>query len=227
MQRVVQTIRQIARHEMEQRVAAGVGVVKSVHGANGQKEYACTVEMRDSGLVLARVPIAANVIGAVSLPRENDLVVILFVNQDLHAPVVVGRLYSEDVEPPKHGPGEMVLSLPGDETEAEKLLEVRIKTPGDGTREAVVTLKGSSVSVECRIADDSVEIKVQDVTLSLKQTGSSDGQLELKAGPATVTLKQGGDLSLETSGTLKLKAGKVEINADTTVQVNGTAINLN
>jgi uncharacterized protein involved in type VI secretion and phage assembly len=227
MQRVVHTIRQIARHEVEQRMAVGLGVVKSVHGANGQNDYACTIEMRDTGLVLPKVPIATNLIGTVALPRENDLVVVLFANHDLHAPVVVGRLYSDEVGPPRHGPGELVMSLPGEETAPEKVLEIRVKTPGDGSREVTVTLKGSSVSVECRIGDSSVEMKVQDVTLALTQTGASDGTLELKAGQASVTLKQGGELTLETSGTLKLKAGAVEIDADTSVQVNGTTIALN
>lgn len=227
MQRVVQTIRQIARHEVNQRPSVSLGVVRSVHGSNGEKAYACTVELRDSGVVLPKVPIATNLIGSVALPREKDLVVVAFANQDLHGPVVIGRLYSEDVEPPQHGPGEFVVSLPGDETTPEKRLEIRTVTPGDGTRTVTVTLKGDSVSIECRIADDGVQVQVQDVTLSLKQTGSSDGSLELKAGEAKISLKQSGEMNLETSGTLKLKAGKVEINADTEVKVNGTTISLN
>jgi hypothetical protein len=227
MQRLVHAIRQIARHEVEQRLAVDLGVVTAVHGTGEGRTHACTVVLRDSGLVLPRVPIATQLIGGVALPRERDLVVVLFVGHDLHGPVVIGRLYSEDVEPPEHGPGEVVIALPGDETDAEKRLEVRVQTPGDGSRTATVTLEGPSVSVSCRIDDAGVEIAVQDVTLSLTQTGSADGTLRLAAGEASVSLEQGGAMTLQTSGTLRLRAGKVEISADTSVEVNGTTVSLN
>ena len=86
MHRVVQTIRQVARHELDQRCNMSLGVVKSTHGTNGEQNYACTVQLRESGIVLPKVPIATNVIGSASLPRENDLVVVVFAGGDLHAP---------------------------------------------------------------------------------------------------------------------------------------------
>lgn len=227
MQRVVHSIRQIARYEVMQRMSVALAVVKTVFGTADGNDYACAIEIPETGLAFPRVPIATPVIGGVSLPRENDLVVVVFPFHDLHNPVVVGRLYARDVEPPDHAPGETVLSLPGGETDAEKRLELRVKTPGDGTREATVTLEGSSVSVTCRIADQAVEVKVQDVSLSLQQTGASDGTLTLAAGDAKITLSQGGDLTLETTGALKLKAGSVEIDADTSIKINGSTIDLN
>ena len=115
-QQAVNTIRRIARHEVEQRNAVALGVVQSLHGSNGEPSYACTVELRDSGIVLPKVPIATGLIGTAALPREKDLVVVVFAGGDLHAPVVMGRLYTEEVAPPDNGPGEFVLGLPGDET---------------------------------------------------------------------------------------------------------------
>ncbi len=227
MQRVVQTIRQIARHEARQNTAVALGVVKTVFGTADGNDYSCAIDVPALGLAFPRVPSATGIVGAVSLPRENDLVVVVFPFHDLHNPVVVGRLYPRDVDPPDHSEGETVLALPGGETDADKVLEFRIKTPGDGTRQATVTLKGSPVSVSCTIADQSVEIKVQDVTISLQQAGSSDGTLTLSSGDTKVTLSQTGDLTLEASGTLKLKGGNVEINADAGVKVNGSTIDLN
>ncbi len=143
MQRIVQTIRHIARHEVGQNWNASLAVVKALHGANGESHYACTVELRETGVVLPRVPIATGLIGVAALPREKDLVIVVFAGGDLHAPVVVGRLYSEDVVPPQNAPGEFVAVLPGDETSEDKRLELRIKTPGDGTRDIQLKLAGS------------------------------------------------------------------------------------
>ena len=226
MQRAVQTIRSIARHEVEQRWTSTLALVKSVQGANGTKKYSCTVELRETGIVLPEVPIATGVIGAVSLPRENDLVVVLFPGGDLHGAVVVGRLYTEEVSPPKNGPGEFVLVLPGDEESADKHMELRVKTPGDGTRTLNLTLDGS-IKVELAINDESIELKAQDTQLKLTQTGSSDGKAELKAGDCKVTIEQAGDVSIEATGTLKLKASKIELSGDTSIKIAGQTVELN
>jgi uncharacterized protein involved in type VI secretion and phage assembly len=226
MHRVVDSIRQIARHEIAGRENAGLAVVKAVHGANGDKDYAATVQLRESGLVLPRVPIATGLTGYVALPRENDLVVVLFVGGDLHAPIIVGRLYSQEVAPPAHGPGEVVVVLPGDETSPDKRLELRVKTPGDGTRSLDLLIDGT-VKVELAIDDQSIRLKAQDAELLLRQTGSSDGVAELKAAGSRVRIEQGGNVTLEAQGTLKLKATNIEIKADASVKISGSTIDLN
>ena len=226
MQRAVQTIRSIARHEVQQRWTSTLALVKSVQGTNGEKKYSCTVEMRETGIVLPEVPIATGVIGAVSLPRENDLVLVMFPGGDLHGAVVVGRLYNEEVAPPKHSQGELVIVLPGDEEATDKRLELRVKTPGDGSRNLTLTLDGS-VKVELTINDEGIQLQAQDTQLSLKQTGSSDGKAELKVGDCKVTMEQGGDVSIEATGTLKLKASKIELSGDTSIKIAGQTVELN
>jgi uncharacterized protein involved in type VI secretion and phage assembly len=226
MHRVVQTIRHIARHELDQRWHTSLGVVKAVHGANGDAYYACTVELRESRLVLPKVPIATGVIGLTVLPRENDLVVVLFVGGDLHAPIVIGRLYNEEVAPPAHEPGEVVTILPGDEDSTEKRLELRIKTPGDGSRTLDLVLDGS-VKVALSVNDESITLQVQDTKLRLRQTSSSDGKAELQVGDSRVVIEQGGNITIEAANTLTLKAAKIEISGDATVKVAGQTIDLN
>jgi hypothetical protein len=226
MQRAVETIRKIARREVEQHWSSALAVVKSVQGSNGTHHYSCTLELRETGIVLPQVPIATSMIGAVSLPRENDLVLVMFPGGDLHGAVIAGRLYTQDVAPPKHEPGEMVIVLPGDEAATDKHLELRVKTPGDGTRSVTLTLDGS-VKVEVIVDDEGVQLKVQDTQLTLKQTGSSDGKAELKVGDCKVTLDQSGDASIEATGTLKLKASKIELSGDTSIKIAGQTIELN
>lgn len=226
MHQVIDTIRQIARHEVSQRPGLSLAVVKSVHGANGQKAYACTVELRDTGLVLPQTPIAANLIGSVALPREGDLVVVGFAEGDPHGPVVLGRLYSENVDPPQHGPGEVVTVLPGDETDSQKRLELRVQTPGDGSRSMRLTLDGS-VKIELIVNDEGIHLQSQDVSLDLKQTGGGDGRATLKAGDATVTLEQKGEMKIEAANKITLNANEIEIAGAASVKISGATVDLN
>lgn len=228
MHRLVSTIQQIARHEVEQQVAPALGIVQTLHATSGGKnDYSCTVELRDSGVVLPRVPLATQLIGLTALPREHDLVLVVFAGGDLHAPVIVGRLYNEKVAPPKHGPGELVTFLPGGEKDEKKALVLKVATKDDGKRSMKLSLAGDSVNVELVIDDDGIRFKAQDVSLVLKQTSSNDGMAELKAGDAKVTLKQNGDMAVTAKGKLQLKAKEIEIKADTKVKVSGQTIELN
>lgn len=226
MQPVVDVVRQIARAEGRSRPFVSLGVVKSVHESSGDADYACTVALRDSSLVLPRVPIATSVIGAVSLPREGDLVTVLFIEGDYHDPVVIGRLYHRDAAVPPHKPGEAVVSLPGGETADDKRLDLRVTTPGDGTRSLALTLDGS-VKVELVVNDASIRLKTQDALIELTQTSGSDGEVRIEVGQAKATFRQNGDVSIETTGNLTLKGNKVEISGDTQVKIAGTTVQLN
>ena len=96
-EQLLHTLRGIARDEAAQRWATAAAVVRSVHGGT---EHACTVQLRESGLVLPRVPIAVGVLGAAALPNEGELVLVAFNGGDVHGGVVIGRLYDEKTAPP-------------------------------------------------------------------------------------------------------------------------------
>lgn len=223
MHSVIHTIRHIARHEIGRQWNAAFGVVKSVKtGA----DHRCTVQLRETHLVLPDVPIMVGVMGAAAPPDPGDLVLVLFAGGDLHAPVVVGRLYSDEIAPPQNEPGEFVLALPGAETSAGDRLDIRIKTPGDGTRELKITLDGD-VKVELAVSDNSIALSAKDTVLKLTQSGGSDGKAELLSGNSSVTIEQSGDVTIEAEGTLKLKASKIEISGDAEVKIAGQTVSLN
>jgi uncharacterized protein involved in type VI secretion and phage assembly len=223
MHRMVHTIRQIARHEMAQQVGPALGIVKSIYTA---QDYSCTVKLRETGMVLPKVPLATDLIGLVAPPREDDLVVIVFLNGDIHAPVIVGRLYNETVAPPTHDAGQVVTVLPGGEEAPDKRLEMRIETPGDGSRTVRLTLDGS-VKVQLEIKDDTVDLQAGEARLKLTQTSSTDGKAELSVADSKVVIEQSGNVSVEATGTLRLKASQIEISADSTVKIAGQVVNLN
>jgi phage baseplate assembly protein gpV len=222
-QQLVQTVRGIARAEVLQRWTTASAVVKSLHGGT---EHACTVQLRESGLVLPRVPIAVGVLGSVALPNEGDLVIVAFAGGDVHGGVIVGSVYDENTAPPDHGPGQVVLNLPAGETSDDSRLLLTVNVPGDGTRSATLTL-GGSVTVSVTIDDGGVVVSAGEASLALKQSSSSDGSAELKVGGSSVLIEQGGDVTVKATGTLTLEGTKVEISGDATVKVAGQTIALN
>ena len=222
---IVGTMRAVARDEAASRWHPALGVVTSTHG--GTTSHACTVKLRETDLVLPKVPIASGLLGTAALPAEGDLVVVAFAGGDLHAPVVLGRLYDDEIAPPDHDPGELIVSLPGGETDETKALKVALRTPGDGTRRLEVTLSGSSVTISIAVSDDTILLQAQDAKLELTQSGSSDGRATLSVGDSSVTVEQGGDITITATGALKLKGSTVEIDGETTVKVAGQTIDLN
>jgi Type VI secretion system/phage-baseplate injector OB domain len=224
---LVDTIRGIARDEARRQWHPALGVVTSLHGrSDGEAFHACTVRLRETGLVLPKVPLAVGLLGVTALPQEGDLVVVAFAQGDLHAPVVVGRLYDERTAPPEHGPGELVAWLPGGEEDETKSLRLTVSTPGDGSRLLELAL-GGSVPIEVAVDDEGVRLATKDALFTLRQSGGSDAKAELTVGQASIAVEQNGNVTVEAGGTLTLKGAKVEISGDATVKVAGQTIQLN
>lgn len=226
MHRVVSTIRGIAREEAQRRWHPAHAVVTSVHGRNGEQLHACTVKLRETGLVLPKVPIAVGLIGMAALPQVGDLVLVAFAGGDLHAPVVVGRLYSEQTAPPEHDRNELVAWLPGASEGTDDAVRLAVRTPEGGPRKVEVLLDGN-VRVEIRLEDERLLVAAGEAKLELTQSGGSDGKASLTVGQASIVVEQGGDVTVEAGGTLTLKGTKVEISGDATVKVAGQTIQLN
>ena len=63
---IVNTVRAVARDEVDRRPYVSLGEVTSIHG--GTDGHACSVKLRESGVVLPKVPIAVGVLGYAALP---------------------------------------------------------------------------------------------------------------------------------------------------------------
>jgi hypothetical protein len=209
----------IARHEAGERAIASIGQVTSVFPADGpQKDHAVTVKLRDSGVVLPRVPVAVGAMGFAAIPAVDDLVVALFLEGDYHAPIVVGRVYHPDQEPPKHKDGQIVLRLPSGASSPNLNCEII----GDPAR-IKLTLPGD-VLVE--LAEEKVLLTVGKLKVSL--SGSGGGRIEIAAGSSTFTLKQDGDVALKSAGNLKIEAAaNLELVGQAKVKVTGGLVEVN
>jgi phage baseplate assembly protein gpV len=211
-------IARIARHEARARALPAIGVVDDIHPAEGgPPDHAVSITLRDSGAKLPRVPIAVGALGFAAIPAVGDLVILVFLDGELNAPVVVGRLYHPDLQPPEHAAEQLVLALPPGAAEPDLRLVVDGSAPS-----ATLTLPGD-VTLEIKAED--VRVAVGGVELHL--TGAGGGRAELSAGGSSITLKQDGDISIEAVGNLKLKGTQVSIEGSAKVSVKGAVVELN
>jgi uncharacterized protein involved in type VI secretion and phage assembly len=212
------TIARIARHESEARSIAAVGRVVEVFPAGGgTADHAVTVKLRDTGLVLPRVPVAVGVMGAAAIPAVDDLVVVVFLEGDLHGPVVLGRLYHPGQDPPEHAEGEVVLRLPSGTSSPKLNLvvagdepAVRFDLPGD---------------LRVELTEGRAAVEVGAMHLVLEAAGG--GRAEVSAGGSSIVLKQDGDVTVSAVGTLKLEGATVEVSGTAKVKVSGAVVEIN
>ncbi len=212
------SIARIARHESSARPVAAIGRVVDLFAPTAeQPEYAVSVELRDSGLVLPHVPVAVGSMGFGAIPAADDLVVVIFAEGDYHAPVVVGRLYQPDIAPPEHKDGELVLKLPPGKSQPDIDLSIIGEKPS-------ITLKlPGDVIVE--IVKEKVVIQVAEMKVDLHAAGG--GAVDIAAGGSTITLKKDGDITISAAGNLKLEATEIEIAGSSKVKISGAQVDVN
>lgn len=213
------SIARIARHESESRASAGAAIVTDTHSSSGaDNDYAVSIKMRDSGLVLKNVPVASNLLGTVAMPEPGDLVVVVFLDGDFHAPIIVGRLHHPDRNPPSHDTDHLIMSFPAGEEEASTHLSVA---------------RGSEANIELKLGEDfTLALNKESATLTigdmkLEVTSKSGGRAELAAAGSSIVMKQDGDVTISSKTKLVLEGNEVEIKGQSKVTVNGAQVELN
>lgn len=201
------TIRRIVQEEMGQVRTAELAVVEEQH----PDEFASTVKLRDSGIVLRKVPVATQRIGAVSIPAVGDLVLVQFVGGSINAPIVTGRLYNDEDRPPANDDAQAILHLPLDAGDDDA---IHWELHSGDKREIVLKL-GGGLELNLRDDDPVVELSVDGgkATLKIERDGAvtleSQGNLKVKG--ADVSL-EGDSIKVEATGELNLKGAKVNLN---------------
>ncbi len=216
MSGLVEVIQKIVDHELRKVNIAALGVVTSIfpHSSGGDKDnYECNVKLKYRDLELRRVPVATQHIGLAHTPNVGDLVLLTFVNGDVNAPVVIGRLYTDEDRPPVSQEEEVVYSPPYSRQSGLRRVHLELAS-------------GVVVSV----TDDDVTVEAGRTTLKLNR----DGDIAIESS-AKLTVKATGDLalsaaniSIESQQTMELKAGATaEINATGPLTIKGAMVNIN
>lgn len=200
-------IQKIIQSELKQLRVSELAVVEEQHShaSDSDKDnYSCTVALRNSGIVLKKVPVTTARIGSVSLPNIGDLVLVQFVNGNINAPVITGCLYNEEHRPPVNGDGKTVMHFPLGEDDDNA---VHVEFSGQDNRALALKLgKG----LEINIKDDDPVIDIQ-----------------VDGGKAAITIARDGEINIQSDGNVTLKGNEVTIEAQGTMNLKGRTINLN
>ena len=207
---LLDTIRRIVRDELRRLPGATLAIVQEQH--LGEDEYACTVALHDSDLVLKRVPIATARMGLAAIPAVNDLVLLQFLNGDVNRPIIVGSLYNDEDRPPAHGDAQWVGELP--------------LGAGDGSGVSLLAKGSDPPSLELRIGGGLVVTLKDDDPVVAIDVGAGSAALTIDS-DGTIAVKGGRGLSIEAGTDLKMKGANVTIEGSGEVTVKGAVINLN
>ena len=210
-----ETIQRIVQEELQRQQTAALATVQKSHphGSDGDTDnYACSVVLRDTGLVLNQVPVATSRVGHVSIPHPGDLVLVQFVGGDLNAPVITGSFYTDQARPSVSQEQQALWQLPAD---ADAGSAVRFQLNGAGPQEIQLQVGDACV---VKLVDDttvvSVDVDGGQAVVQIDRNGdikvTSNTNLELNAN--AITVKAQSDLTLEAGGNLKIKGGMVNIN---------------
>jgi uncharacterized protein involved in type VI secretion and phage assembly len=202
-----ETIQRILQEELGRVRTAELAVVQEQHphaDDSDKDNYACTVRLRDSGIVLGQVPVATPRIGSVSIPAVGEMVLVQFVGGDINAPIITGRLYNDEDRPPVNEDGQAITHLP---LGAEDGDAVHIELHSGERRELVFKL-GSGIEVNVR--DDDPVVKA-----------------EVDGGKFTLQVDRDGTLTLESQGNVQLKGSEVSIEAQSQLNLKGGTVNIN
>ncbi|MGZ4334857.1 MAG: phage baseplate assembly protein V [Gaiellaceae bacterium] len=200
------SIQQIVREEVGRMRTAELATVQKQHphASSGDSDnYACTVVLRDSGIVLSRVPVATERIGSASIPAVGELVLVQFLNGDVNAPVIIGRLYNDADRPPPNDDGQAILHLPLGASDDQA---VHVEVHSD-TRKAIVKL-GTALALT--VQDDDPVVKV-DVAGQASLKIGKDGSITIES-QTDISIKGSSNVKIEAAGQLTLKGATVNIN---------------
>ncbi len=232
---LIGTLQEIVRAELAGLRIAELGVVDAVqpHEEGGDSDnYACDVKLKNSGLLLRRVPIATDRIGAVAPPNVGDLVLLAFDKGDVNQPIVIGRLYDERQRAPTSHLNEVIFRLPLDEADDKTIKAAIRKTDGDPKRELLFEMPPK---IKVQVTDDHVSATAGQTEMKLTQAGGgADGKVTVTAGRTTITMDQDGtvtiesatSLSIEAETDLTIKGASVSIEATGGVTVSGATATL-
>lgn len=226
MSTLVGAIREIVRQELQSLRVTELGLVEDVYphaDASDTDNYGCDVKLKNSDLLLKRVPIASGHIGTAAIPNIGDLVLVSFYKADVNQPIVTGRLYNDKDRPPANKPNEVIFHLPLN-AQDNKAIRAAIRNIGDNTppRELLFEMPPK---ITVRISDGTVRATAGKTELKLDQPGSSGGEVTVLAGRTKITMNQDGDIKVESAGSMTLEASsdmKLKANASISIEAQGS-----
>jgi uncharacterized protein involved in type VI secretion and phage assembly len=204
---IINTIQEIIRQEMRRLRVADMGLVEEVYphsAADNDDNYGCDVRLKNSGLLLKRVPLTIGHIGTAAIPNKGDLVLLAFDKGDVNQPIIIGRLYNEKQRPPLNNPDEIIFRLPLAAADDKTIKGAIRNHQSDSPPREIIFEMPPKIIV--RVTDGTVHATAGKTQMKLDQPGGSGGTVTILAGSTKITMNQDGDVTVEAAADMSLKA---------------------
>jgi len=222
MSGMVEVIRKIVEAEIRKIHVAELGVVTSIfpHASDGDKDnYECNVKLKNTGLELQKVPVATQHIGLAHIPKVDEMVLVTFLNGDINAPILIGRLYTAEDRPPAND-GEEIIYIPPYSENAD-LRRLHMELPSGiilSVTDDILNVEAGKTMLKIN-RDGDIEVESNE-----KVSITASGEMIFNADKITIESKQDMNITAGTNATIKGESGvKMESSATFEIKASATA----
>jgi uncharacterized protein involved in type VI secretion and phage assembly len=240
MSGMVEVVRKIVEAEIRKIHVAELGVVTSIfpHASDSDKDnYECNVKLKNTGLELQKVPVATQHIGLAHIPKVDEMVLVTFLNGDINAPIIIGRMYTAEDRPPAND-GEEIIYIPPYSENAD-LRRLHMELPSGiilSVTDDILNVEAGKTTLKIN-RDGNIEVESNEkvsITASGEMTFAADKitieskqDMNIKAG-TNATIKGESGVKMESSATLEIKASATaNIEASAPLTLKGAMVNIN
>jgi phage baseplate assembly protein gpV len=219
MESIVSIMQQIAAREAEKIYTTELGIVTAIFPHEDEQDknnYQCSINLKNrkkangKDFELRKVPLTTGHIGTVIIPNVGDLVVVAFINGDLNAPIIIGRLYNDEQLPPISKKEELVV-------EGIEVIKVKMK---DG-KTTIEIDKDGNMTVN---AQKKITLKNEKTSLEMDDEGNitmqSDQKMTFKNKKTSIEMDDEGNFTIQANQKITVKNEKVQLEMDETGKLN-------
>lgn len=203
MSGIIDAVKKVAETEFKKILTTELGIVTSVfpHSDAGDNDnYECNVKLKDKDLELRKVPMTTQQIGLSNPLHVGDLVLVTFINGDINAPVILGRLYNDEDRPPLSKQEEIIYKPTYSKN--PDLRRLNIVLPGNDD---------NNVNIE--VHDDQITTKVGKSFVTIKEAGSIE--LKTEQGKKCIVILDDKGLRIDTEGDVQIhSSGAMTLECD-------------
>lgn len=200
---IIDAVKKVAENELKKVLTTELGIVTSVfpHSAESDNDnYECNVKLKDKDLELRKVPMMTQHIGLSNPLHVGDLVVVTFINGDINAPIILGRLYNDEDRPPL--------------SKQEEVIYKPAYSKNPDLKRLNVVLPGSDdENLNIELHDDAMTTKVGKSLVTIKQAGMIE--LKTEPGKKCIIIMDDKGLRIDTEGDVQIHSnGAVTVECD-------------
>lgn len=232
MDSIVGVMKKVAEHELRNLYTTELGIVTAIfpHAAESDKDnYQCSIKLKNqkqpdgSDFELRKVPIATPHLGLTNIPKVGDLVLVTFVGGNLNAPVIIGRLYNDEDQPPVNQENEFLIQHSLTDGGALKIDAEGVITLTSKDEKSILTVKDQQITAtndQCEVLLDNGDMTLTTPQCTIALQGSNitidngtckiaieAGGITIDAASSSVTVKGIGGIKIGDAATASVELG--------------------